>query len=67
MATLSGLVIDEAQRVLDGEGDPIPGLYASGNSSGGRFALQYSTPMAGVSIGMALTLGRLLGLALAEL
>lgn len=67
MATLSGLVIDEAQRVLNAEGDPIPGLYASGNSSGGRFALQYSTPMAGVSIGMALTLGRLLGLALADL
>ncbi len=66
MATLSGLVIDEAQRVLDENGDPIPGLYASGNNAGGRFAVQYSTPMSGVSIGMAITLGRLLGLSLAD-
>jgi hypothetical protein len=66
MTTLSGLEIDEAQRVLNADGDPIPGLHASGNSSGGRFALQYSTPMSGVSIGMAITLGRLLGLSLAE-
>jgi hypothetical protein len=66
MTTLSGLEIDEAQHVLNADGDPIPGLYASGNSSGGRFALQYSTPMSGVSIGMAITLGRLLGLSLAE-
>ena len=61
MATLSGLVIDPAQRVLDESGDPIPGLYATGNNSGCRFAIQYSTPVAGVSIGMAMTLGKLLG------
>ena len=61
MATLSGLVIDSSGRVLDTEGTPIPGLYAAGNNSGCRFAIQYSTPVAGVSIGMALTLGMLLG------
>ena len=61
MATLSGVMVDENQQVIDDHGDPIPGLYATGNNSGGRFAIQYSTPIAGVSIGMAMTLGKLLG------
>ncbi len=61
MCTLAGLVIDEKQRVLDANDDPIPGLYATGNSSGGRFALQYSTPIGGCSIGIATTLGKIVG------
>jgi hypothetical protein len=59
--TLNGLVIDENQRVLDRNYNPIMNLYASGNSSGGRFALEYSTPIAGLTLGMAMTLGRVLG------
>jgi len=59
--TLNGLVIDENQRVLDQNYNPIRNLYASGNSSGGRFALEYSTPIAGLTLGMAMTLGRVLG------
>jgi fumarate reductase flavoprotein subunit len=59
--TLNGLVIDENQRVLDKNYNPIEGLYASGNNSGGRFGTHYSTPIQGVSLGMALTLGRVLG------
>jgi hypothetical protein len=59
--TLNGLVIDEDQRVLDHNYNPIVKLYASGNSSGGRFALEYSTPIAGLTLGMAMTLGRVLG------
>ncbi|MBN1664261.1 MAG: FAD-dependent oxidoreductase [Deltaproteobacteria bacterium] len=65
--TLSGLVIDENQNVLDKNDDPIPGLYATGNSSGGRYALSYFTPIAGNSIGMAMTLGRLVGMHIAKL
>ena len=61
MATMSGVMVDENQQVVDDHGDPIPGLYATGNNSGGRFAIEYSTPIAGVSIGMAMTLGKLLG------
>jgi len=61
LCTLAGLVIDEKQRVLDENDDPIPGLFATGNSSGGRFALQYSTPIGGCSIGIATTLGKILG------
>lgn len=49
------------QRVADKNFNPIEGLYASGNNSGGRFGTHYSTPIQGVSLGMALTLGRVLG------
>jgi predicted oxidoreductase len=59
--TLNGLVIDENQRVLDYNYNPIVNLYACGNNSGGRFALEYSTPIAGLTLGMAMTLGRVLG------
>lgn len=63
---LNGLVIDDDQRVLDSNYNPIGGLYASGNNSGGRFAVQYSTPMSGLTLGMAMTLGRQLGRDLAS-
>lgn len=43
--TLNGLVIDDKQRVLDKRYTPIVGLYATGNNSDGRFAVQYSTQM----------------------
>lgn len=59
--TYGGLWIDDDQRVLDHNLDPIPGLYASGNTSGCRFGFQYFTPCGGVSIGIAQTLGRLAG------
>ena len=58
MCTCGGLLTDETQNVLDHEYDPIPGLYATGNCCGRRFGPQYSTPTAGLSIGMAVTLGR---------
>jgi hypothetical protein len=57
MATLSGLMCDDKLRVLDKEGNPIRGLFASGNTLGGRYGLGYSTPFAGNSIGMAMTHG----------
>ena len=37
------------------------GLYATGNCSGERFPIMYTTPIAGVSIGIAYTLGRIVG------
>ncbi len=33
--TMGGLVIDTEARVLNGDGAPIPGLYAAGSSTGG--------------------------------
>lgn len=61
MVTVGGLLTNERQNVLDKNRDPIPGLYATGNCCGRRFGTQYSTPIAGVSIGMAVTLGRICG------
>ena len=58
LVTVGGFLTDERQNVLDKDKDPIPGLYATGNCCGRRFGLQYSTPIAGVSIGIAVTLGR---------
>ena len=64
--TLNGLVIDDKQRVLDKRYNPIVGLYATGNNSDGRFAIQYSTQMQGLTLGFAMTHGRELGKALAQ-
>lgn len=61
MVTVDGLWTDDHQQVLNGELDPIPGLFATGNCCGRRFGVQYSTPVSGVSIGIAWTLGRELG------
>ncbi len=66
LVTLSGLVTDDDFNVLDGEGKPIEGLYTAGNCLGGRYAVAYATPVAGNSIGMAMTHGMLLGEQLAE-
>lgn len=65
LCTVGGLVTDENQCVLDRDYEPIPGLYASGNTCGRRFGPQYSTPTSGVSIGIAITLGREAGKAAA--
>ena len=67
LVTVSGLMIDENQQVLGRDFEPIPGLYASGNCSGGRFGFQYTTSVPGQSISMAQTLGRELGYYLADL
>jgi hypothetical protein len=67
LVTVGGLLTDEYQNVLDQKKDPIPGLYATGNCCGRRFGLQYSTPISGVSIGIAMTLGREVGRIVAEL
>ena len=67
MVTTGGLLTDENQNVLGQDFEPIAGLYASGNCCGGRFGLQYSTPVSGVSISMAQTMGMLAGEYMAKL
>lgn len=59
--TLGGLVTSGDLQVLDKEGNPIPGLYAAGNVVGCRYGVSYGTPVAGSSIGMAVTHGRVVG------
>lgn len=66
LETTGGLVTTSEQQVVDGDYEPIPGLYASGNTCGLRFGSGYVTPIPGVSIGMCLTLARHLGKQLAE-
>lgn len=61
LVTLAGLFTDGNQNCVDENFEPIQGMYASGNCCGGRFPLQYTSPMNGISIGMALALGYTLG------
>ena len=65
LCTLDGIRINESMNALDEHGDPIEGLYAAGNTLGGRFSVFYPTPCGGSYIGSAMTLGRLIGKELA--
>lgn len=58
MVTMGGILTDGKQRAIDKNYEPIPGLYVSGNDCGRRFGYEYVTPIPGVSIGFAVTLGR---------
>ena len=55
LGTKGGLVTDAESRVLRENGQPIPGLYAAGNSSASVMGRSY--PGAGGTIGPALTFG----------
>lgn len=55
LGTKGGLRCDARARVLDGQGTPIPGLYAAGNNAGSPFGDTY--PGAGATIGPAMTFG----------
>lgn len=61
LVTLSGLFVDGNQQVLNQKFEPVEGLFATGNCSGGRFPLQYTAPMNGISVGFATVFGALLG------
>lgn len=58
LVTMGGIVTDGDQRALDNNYKPIPGLYVSGNCCGRRFGYDYVTPTSGVSLGIAICLGR---------
>ncbi len=55
--TDAGLVVDDEMRVLDTEGQAIPGLYAAGNASGDMFGPDYPAQYLGFSVGRAVTGG----------
>ena len=67
LCATTGLDTDADGRVLNSDFKPIKGLYAAGNNAGGRFIVVYQSPLAGISIGMAITDGYLLGERLAGL
>ena len=62
LVTVSGLTINTNMQVIDTEAKVIPGLYASGNTSGGFFADTYPRNVHGASHGRAMTFGRLAAL-----
>ena len=55
LGTKGGLKCDERARVVDGNGQPIPNLYAAGNQTGAPFGNWY--PGAGATIGPAMVFG----------
>ncbi|MBQ4369873.1 MAG: FAD-dependent oxidoreductase [Oscillospiraceae bacterium] len=59
LTTVGGLKTDERLRVVDGDLDPIPGLYAVGNAGGGRYGMDYPLVVPGSSHGTALVFGYL--------
>ena len=66
-AMLGGLVVDEQQRVLDADDQPISGLFAVGNVSGPFFGgIDYPMYFPGLSIGRALTTGYIAGAAVVQ-
>ena len=66
MATCGGVITNEDQNALDANYEPIPGLYVSGNDCGRRFGAEYCSPTPGVSLSMAITLGRECGKSVEE-
>ncbi|NLV50986.1 MAG: FAD-dependent oxidoreductase [Clostridiales bacterium] len=61
LAVVGGLRVDCQMRVLDDDNMPISGLYAIGNTAGGRYGTDYPMVIHGTSHGTALTFGYLLG------
>lgn len=67
LTTMDGLRINTRMEVIDANADPIEGLYAAGDCSGGFFANNYPEYIVGVAIGRTLTEGYLLGGMLADM
>lgn len=57
IGTNGGLVINENAQVVGKDGNPIPGLYAAGNTTAS--VMGYSYPAAGATLGPAMTFGYL--------
>jgi len=55
LGTFAGIRTDENARVLDADGNTIPGLYAAGNDAASIMSGTY--PGAGITLGPAITFG----------
>jgi succinate dehydrogenase/fumarate reductase flavoprotein subunit len=64
LGTSAGLRTSPAGEVLDGVGEPIPGLYACGNDMNSIMSGSYPGP--GITLGPALVFGYLTAMRLAE-
>ena len=59
LGTKGGPRVDPDARVVDVDGDPIPGLYAAGNAMGSPFGMTYGGP--GGTLGPSMVFGYLAG------
>ena len=66
LVTMSGLSTNHHAQVLDEDKHVLPGLFAIGNTQGGRFLGDYPATLAGASHSLAMTYGYLTGKYLAE-
>lgn len=66
LVTMSGLSTNKNAQVLDEEFNVLPGLYAIGNTQGGRFLGDYPATLAGASHSIAMTYGYLTGKFIAD-
>jgi succinate dehydrogenase/fumarate reductase flavoprotein subunit len=57
--TFAGLKTDACSRVLTGDGEPIPGLYAAGSDQANVMGGHY--PSGGINLGPAMTFGYIAG------
>lgn len=55
LGTFAGIATNASAQVVDGDGQPIPGLYAAGNDAASVMGGTY--PGAGITIGPAMTFG----------
>ena len=62
LATLDGVTIDTNMHPCDENGDPIEGLYLTGNDSGGFFSVSYPNLLTGLACGRTMTFGRRAGM-----
>ena len=58
LTTLNGCRINTDMQVLDTNGEPIEGLYATGDCTGGMFATTYPNLFTGLACGRTMTFGR---------
>ena len=58
LTTLNGCRINTDMQVLDTNGEPIEGLYATGDCTGGMFATTYPILFTGLACGRTMTFGR---------
>jgi fumarate reductase flavoprotein subunit len=61
ITTLGGVKINERMEAIDIQGNPIPGLYATGNETGGWQPETYNIELAGGTFGFAVNSGRIAG------
>jgi len=61
LVVMGGIDVNHMLQPFDANNNPIEGLYIAGNAQSRRFLVEYPVTVAGISLGTALTFGRLAG------